>query len=93
MASTELRFGLGEDAFGNGTPLVVPTIAIALRDAANGGHDFAELAGAVAAGSEGALGFVPELNVVGKEWVLSMFRHSKSFDGTIAKIQIGRFIE
>jgi hypothetical protein len=43
---------------------------------ATSASDFIGTSFAVAAGSEGALGFVPELNVVGKEWVLSMLRPS-----------------
>lgn len=57
--------GFGEDPLRGGVPLVVPVI-VAGRDAVDGRHDLAELAGAIAAGSECALGLVPKLDVVGK---------------------------
>src|SRR5271170_1219489 len=67
MTGSPLRFSFREDSFGRGIPFVVPAVVIARSYAIGSGHDFTELAGAVAAGAEDAFGLKPELCVVGKK--------------------------
>src|ERR1700678_454325 len=85
MTCGQLGFGLGKDSFADSIPLVVPTVRVSGGDAVDSCHDFAELAGTVAAGPEGALGLVPKLDIVGEEGILSMLKHLDSFDGAIVK--------
>jgi hypothetical protein len=56
---------LGEDSLGGNIPLVVPSVIVAGGDAIDGGHDFAKLAGTLAAGA-------PKARLVSyQNWTLS----------------------
>jgi hypothetical protein len=85
MTCGQLGFGLGKYSFADSIPLVVPTVKVSGGDAVDSRHDFAELAGTVAAGPEGSLGFVPKLNVIGEKRILSMLKHLNPLDGAIVK--------
>jgi hypothetical protein len=66
---------LGEDSLGGNIPLVVPAVIVAGGDAIDGGHDFAKLAGTLAAGTEGALGLIPKLDIVREKWIFGLVWH------------------
>jgi hypothetical protein len=70
MTGSQLRISLSGNAFGCRIPLVIPAFVVAGGYATEAGHDFAELAGTVAGGSEGAFGLEPVLDIVGEEGIL-----------------------
>ena len=88
MTGSQLRISFSGNPLGCGIPLVIPAVVIAGCDAIKAGHDFAELAGAVAGGAEGTLGLEPVLYVVGKEGIL-LWRGS-SFRGCAPRGRCGQ---
>src|ERR1700678_3653571 len=69
MTGRQLRISFSGNPFGCGIPLVIPAFVVARCDAIEAGHDFSELAGAVAGGADGTFGLEPELYVVGEEGI------------------------
>ena len=69
MTGSQLRISFSGNPFGCGIPLVIPAFVVAGCYAIEAGHDFAELAGAVAGGAEGTFGLEPELDVVGEKGI------------------------
>src|SRR5271163_4674597 len=70
MTCSQLRISFSGNPFGCRIPLVIPAFVVAGCYAIEAGHDFSELAGAVAGGAEGTFGLEPVLYVVGEEGIL-----------------------